>query len=293
MTRPPTMVSRACATLLGTPARSADRLKAGSRIAVYRTALHDGRNVVVKLYAPTARRNAFTEARAIRAAAKAVPVPEVLGRGTMSDEGATALILSDLGTLTLGAAVQAGHIPRARALRDLGDLLARLHRAPVAPSIPRRPFFDSLAALTRHCPPDLLGEIAPALAVLADVPDSAPTVWCHGDLHFDNVVLSGPARTPHLVDFTDAAPGRRESDLAHAVVMTAAHSPWDRSALTGAYSLAWNDSRLAAWVVIHTVSSLVHAAPGMDHALWSSRLADLGRQTPHLFRPVPKKGTLR
>ncbi|MFJ7998758.1 hypothetical protein ACIQ7D_16675 [Streptomyces sp. NPDC096310] len=86
------------------PADSAERLKADSRSAVYRTALRDGRPVVVKLYASTAMRNAFTEATVIRAAAAVVPVPGVLGRGTVSDEGATALVrgsncrhLADLG----------------------------------------------------------------------------------------------------------------------------------------------------------------------------------------------------
>ncbi|MFJ8253276.1 aminoglycoside phosphotransferase family protein [Streptomyces sp. NPDC094466] len=291
MTRPPTMVSRACATFLRVPADSAERLKADARSAVYRTALRDGRTVVVKLYSSTALRSAFTEAAAISSAAAVVPVPEVLGRGTVSDEGATALVMSDLGGLTLGASVEAGLTSRTQALNDLGALLTRLHRAPVAASTARRPFFHSVASLTRRCPSDLLDAIAPALAVLADTPDSAPTVWCHGDLHFDNVVLAGPTRTHHLVDFTDAAPGHRESDLAHALVMTDAHSPWDRTALTGAYTLAWNEARLAAWVVLHTLSSLAHAAPGSDHALWSDRLANLARRTPHLFRPVPQKGT--
>jgi Ser/Thr protein kinase RdoA (MazF antagonist) len=287
------MVSRACATLLGMPARTAERLKAGSRTAVYRVGLHDGRSVLVKLYAHTARRNAITEATAIRAAACAVPVPKVLACGTTSSEGATALVMSDLGTRTLGTAVQSGRIPRAQALKDLGGLLARLHRAPIAPSAPRRPFFDSVSSLARRCLPDLLSEIAPALTVIADTPDTAPTVWCHGDLHFDNIVLTGPRNTRHLIDFTDAAPGQRESDVAHALVMTNAYTPWDRRALTDAYPLALNDARLSAWVVVHTVSCLVHATPGSDQALWSSRLADLTRQTPHLFRRPCKERTRR
>ncbi|MFJ2212941.1 aminoglycoside phosphotransferase family protein [Streptomyces sp. NPDC101062] len=288
MSTPPPMVSYACARLLGMPARTAERLKTGSRTAVYRAVLDDGRSVVVKLYAHTARRNALTEATAIRAAGATVPVPKVLGHGTASGEGATALIMSDLGTTTLGAAVRSGRIPHAQALGDLGDLLARLHRGPAAPSVPRRPFFDSVSSLARHCTPDLLSEIAPALAVIAETPDSAPTVWCHGDLHFDNVVLSGPWHTHHLVDFTDAAPGRRESDVAQALVMTAAHTPWDRRALTDAYPLGLNDARLSAWAVVHTVRCLVHATSASDQALWSSRLADLARHTPYLFH-TPRK----
>ncbi|MEV6940776.1 aminoglycoside phosphotransferase family protein [Streptomyces sp. NPDC051172] len=293
MSTPPPLVSRACATLLGTPARTAERLKAGSRTAVYRAVLRDSRSVIVKLYAPTARRNALTEATAIRAAASAVPVPEILGCGTASDEGATALILSDLGTSTLGTAVRADRIPRSQALKDLGGLLGRLHRAPVARSVPRRSFIDVVSALSGRCPSDLLDRIAPALALIADTPDTAPPVWCHGDLHFDNVVLSGPRNTRHLVDFTDAAPGRRESDVAHALVMTAAHTPWDREAFTSRYPLALDNARLSAWVVLITVRCWVHAAPGEDRALWSSRLADLTHQTPHLFRTPRTEGTPR
>lgn len=293
MNTPPAMVSRACISLLGTPARTAERLKASSRTAVHRVVLHDGRSVVVKLYAHTARRNAFTETAAIRAVETAVPVPRVLGCGTISSEGATALVLSDLGTRTLGAAVRAGRVPYAQALRDLGGLLARLHRGSAAQSLPQRRTFESLTSLTRRCSPDLLDHAAPALAVIADTPDSTPTVWCHGDLHFDNVVLSGPRNVRHLVDFTDAAPGRRESDVAHTLVMTAAHAPWDRAALTGSYPMALNETRLSAWVVVHTVSCLAHATPGSDRDLWSSRLDDLTRQTPHLFRAPHKEGTRR
>ncbi|MFF3412905.1 phosphotransferase enzyme family protein [Streptomyces sp. NPDC002742] len=289
MTAPSLMVSRACATLLGTSARSAERLKTGSRTAVYKVGLSDGRSVIVKLYAPTASRNAITEATAIRAVEAAVPVPRVLGCGAVSDAGATALVTADLGTRTLGTAVRSGRVPHAQALKDLGSILGRLHRAPVARSVPRRPFFDSVSSLARRCPSDLLDRIAPALALIADTPDTAPAVWCHGDLHFDNIVLSGPRHTPHLVDFTDAAPGRRESDVAHALVMTAAHTPWDRDALTSSYPLALDDARLSAWVVLITVRCWAHSIPGKDRALWSSRLTDLTRRTPHLFR-TPSTG---
>lgn len=293
MSTPPPMISRACATLLGTPARTAERLKTGSRTAVYRARLRDGRSVIVKLYAHTARRNALTEATAIRAAAASVPVPEILGCGTAPDEGATALIMSDLGTCTLGAAVRAERISRSQALKDLGSLLGRLHRAPVARSVPRRPFFDVVSALADRCPSELLDQIAPALSLIADTPDTAPSVWRHGDLHFDNVVLSGSRDTRYMVDFTDAAPGRRESDVAHALVMTAAHTPWDREALTSTYPLSLDNAHLSAWVVLITVRCWAHSAPGEDQALWSRRLADLTHQTPHLFRTRRTERTSR
>lgn len=293
MSTPPPMVSRACAALLGTPTRTAERLKASPRTVVYRADLSDGRSVIVKLYAHTARRNAITEATAIRAAATVVPVPKILGCGITSDDGATALVQSDLGTSTLGTAVRCGRVPHAQALKDLGSLLGRLHRAPVARSAQRRPFSDAVSALASRCPSDLLDRIAPALALIADTPNAEPRVWCHGDLHFDNVVLASPQDTCHLVDFTDAAVARRESDVAHALVMTAAHTPWERDALTSSYPHALDDTRLSAWMVLITVRCWAHATPGTDQALWSSRLADLTRRTPHLFRPPPTERTSR
>lgn len=293
MRQPPPMISHACTMFLGTPARTAERLALSSRTAVYRTGLNDGRSVIVKLYAHTARRNAITEAAAIRAAAVAVPVPKVLGHGTTSSEGATALITSDLGRRTLGSAVRTGSITHIQALRDLGALLARLHRAPMAHPVPPRPFHDAVSALARHCPSNLLNAIGPALALVSDSPESTSPVWCHGDLHFDNVVLTGTQDARHLIDFTDAAPGCRESDVAHALVMTAAHAPQDRLAVTGAYSFSLDDARLSAWVVFQTVRCWAYATDHENHALWSKRLADLTYQSPHLFRTPRKEGTSR
>jgi Ser/Thr protein kinase RdoA (MazF antagonist) len=118
-------------------------------------------------------------------------------------------------------------------------------------------------------------------------------VWCHGDIHFDNVVLSDPRGRRYLVDFTDAAPGRREADVAHALVMTAAHTLWDQRTLIAAYQHPLDESRLSAWVVLHTVRCWVHATPGASRSLWSDRLDGLARQTPHLFRTPRLEGTPR
>ncbi|CAM5666171.1 phosphotransferase family protein [Streptomyces fumanus] len=293
MTRPPALVSYACSALLGASVRTGERLSSGSRTAVFRAGLRDDRSVIVKLYDHTARRNALTEAAAIRAAGAAVPVPRVLGSGVISEEGATALITRDLGGRTLGAFVRSGHIPHAQAVQDLGHLLRRLHGAPVEHVVPRRPFFDSVSSLVSHCPPDLLSRIGPALAIISGTPNRAPSVWCHGDIHFDNVVLSDPHGTRYLVDFTDAAPGRREADVAHALVMTAAHTPWDRRTLIDAYRHPLDESRLSAWVVLHTVRCWMHATPGASRSLWSDRLDDLARQTPHLFRTPRRERTPR
>ncbi|MFD4634763.1 phosphotransferase family protein [Streptomyces sp. NPDC058284] len=281
----PPMVSRACGLFLRSPAKAAERLATGSRTAVYRVALHYGPSVIVKLYSHTALRNALTEATAIRAVSAAVPVPSVLGYGTTSTAGATALITSDLGLDTLGSAMRSGGILRPQALRDLGTLLGRMHEAPIAGTAPRRPVVDMVASLSRRCPSDVIDRLAPALTLITGTPDEASVVWCHGDPHLDNVVLSGTQQTRQLVDFTDAAPRRREADLAHALVMTDAHGQRDRHALLGAYPHSVSDAHLDAWAAFTTVSCWTHASPGNEQTIWSDQLAELSRRTPQLFRP--------
>ncbi|MFB7412427.1 phosphotransferase [Streptomyces sp. NPDC056202] len=288
-TNVPAAVARAAFGLVGVPVRAAHRLSARSRTVVYRAFLTDGRSVVIKLYAVTARRNAETEAVAVRAVAKHVSVPAVLAHGHVPGHEVTALITADLGPLTLGSAVRSGRVGDERALRDLGGLLGRLHRAPVQPWAPRRPLHEQVTSIGRRCPPSALDRIAPALAAIADAPAAAP-VWCHGDLHGANVVLAGPRAVRHLVDFTDAAAGPRESDVAQTLVMSGAIASDRARTVTDAYPLALDHHQLTAWAVFHTLRCWAHSEPGDDRARWAGRLDELSRRTPHLFRvPRPER----
>ncbi|MFJ9817682.1 phosphotransferase enzyme family protein [Streptomyces sp. NPDC101151] len=285
----PAAVLRAAVGLVGVPVRTVHRLSARSRSVVYRAGLADGRSVVIKLYAATARRDAISEAAAIRAAGIYVPVPTVLAYGHVPGHQATALVTSDLGPLTLGAAVRSGRLSDERALRDLGGLLGRLHRATVQSWAPRRPLHEQVTSLGRRCPPSALDRIAPALAAVTDAPAAAP-VWCHGDLHGDNVVIAGPRAVRHLVDFTDAAIGPRESDVAQTLVMTGAFASARTRTVTDAYPLALDHHQLSAWAVFHTSRCWAHSEPGDDRTRWASRLDELNRRTPHLFRvPRPER----
>ncbi|MFE5720362.1 aminoglycoside phosphotransferase family protein [Streptomyces erythrochromogenes] len=261
---------------------TAERLASGNRTSVHRARLADNRAVVVKLYASGTRRNAVTEAAAIRAVASAVPTARVLAAGRVRGTELTALISEDLGRLTLGAAVRTGQITPDGALRDVGRLLGRLHRAPVAPRTPRRPFFEDVTSL-RHRDAGAISRIAPALEVLSEAPATAPLVWCHGDVHFDNVVIAGPEATRHLIDFTDATPGPREADVAQALVMAHAVSLRGRLTVTGSYPLALDDARITAWCLFHTARCQATAPPGEERARWTRRLAELGREHPRFF----------
>ncbi|MFI8372388.1 phosphotransferase [Streptomyces sp. NPDC085466] len=286
--RVPAAVVRAAIALAGAPAHAAQRLSARSRTAVYRAGLADGRSVVITLYAATARRNAITESAAIRAVADHVSVPAVIGYGHVPGHEATALVTADLGTLTLGGAARSGQISDERALKDLAGLLGRLHRAPVQSWAPRRAFFEQVTSLGRRCPPSVLDRIAPALAAITDAVDTTTPVWCHGDLHGDNVVLAGHRAghrsVRHLVDFTDATAGPRESDVAQTLVMTdAVRSPLRARTVTDAYPLTLDHHLLAAWTVFHTTRCWAHSSPGDDRAIWADRLDELSRRTPHLF----------
>lgn len=282
MTGLPPAVVRACTSLLAVRPVTAERLAISNRTSVYRAGLADGRAVVVKLYAAATRRNAVTEAAAIRAAAGAVPTARVLAAGRVKGTDLTALISEDLGRLTLGAAVRKGQITTDRALRDVGRLLGRLHGAPVAPRTPRRPFFEDVTSL-RHRDAGAIGRIAPALEVLSEAPAVVPLVWCHGDVHFDNVVIAGPESTRHLIDFTDATPGPREADVAQALVMAHAVSVRGRLTVTGAYPIALDDARLTAWCVFHTARCRATASSGEERSRWTRRLAELAHEHPRFF----------
>jgi Ser/Thr protein kinase RdoA (MazF antagonist) len=131
-----------------------------------------------------------------------------------------------------------------------------------------------------------LDRIAPALAAIADAPAAAP-VWCHGDLFGDDVVITGPRAVRHLVDFTGAASGPCESDVAQTLAMTGALASARARTVTDAYPLALDDHQLAAWTVFPTMCCWAHSEPGDDHTRWARRLDELSRRTPHLLR-VPR-----
>ncbi|MEO3842765.1 aminoglycoside phosphotransferase family protein [Streptomyces sp. B22F1] len=286
------VVARACAELLAVGAAASRRLKLGTRSAVYRVALADQRQVVVKVFASTARRNAMTEARVIGAAALFVPVPAVLGAGPVPGHSATALVTADLGELTLDAAVETGRISRRQELDHLGELLRRFHQIPIGQAqVAARPLAEHVSWLARHCPSALLNRIEPALQVLATASAGATgLILGHGDLHSQNVIFSEShlgLGQGHVIDFVHTAPCIREFDVAQTLTLAGAVEADEREEITEAYGHPLNAQVVDAAVAFHTTRCWVTAGRDGDEAgraEWGMRLRCATERTPYLFR---------
>lgn len=290
------VIARACSGLLSVGAVSSQRLKAGSRSAVYRVALADGRRVIVKVFSDTASRNAISEGRVIEAAAGIVPVPAVLGCGLVPGHPATALVTADLGDLTLDGAIKAGRITRRQALEHLGILLARFHQIPGRRAgLPVRPFAEHVAWLTRRCSREVMGRLEPALDAMADpCAEQDRMVLGHGDLHGDNIVIPehGPdAGLLHVIDFAQTTLCVPEFDVAQTLTVTSAVEPEERQYVTAAYGRSLDEALVEASVAFHTVRCWTHAVESGDEpsrARWAAQLHRAAERTPHLFRtPAP------
>ncbi|WP_312870757.1 phosphotransferase family protein [Streptomyces himalayensis] len=278
------MVVRACRGLLDAEAVSSRRLATGSRSLVYRVRLADGQGVVVKVYAATALRNALTEARVSAAAADFVAVPPVLAVGLVPSLGSTALITRDLGPVTLEQAVAEGRVPYRYALRRAVALLKAFHRIPASLPVPRRPFADHVASLARRCGSSTLLHIEPALECIASRISARRSVWCHGDVHFGNIVIAADGMD-HLVDFPHIWHGPPEFDLAQTLTMTNALAPDDLHAVKRHYGTPVDTRLLTALVAFHTLRCWVHSTPhSRDQQLWAARFRALAARQPELFR---------
>ncbi|MGW3651681.1 phosphotransferase [Streptomyces sp. NPDC000878] len=285
------VVARACSALLSTGAAGARRLKLGSRSAVYRVSLTDGRRVVVKVFTDSASRNAITEGRMIEAVTGFVRVPAVLGCGPVPGHQAKAIVTTDLGPLTLDGAIKADRLPRAQGLGHLGTLLGRFHEIPPTPGLAVRPFAEHVAWLDRRSPRTVMNRLEPALHIMAErCADPSLMVTGHGDLHGDNIVIPehGPtAGLLHVVDFAQSGPCVPEFDVAQTLTVTGAVESNDREQVTGAYGRPLDADLVDASVAFHTVRCWVCAdrsSDGADRARWARRLIRAVERTPHLFR---------
>lgn len=286
------VISRACSGLLSADAVSSRRIKAGSRSAVYRVAVADGRRVIVKVFSNTARRNAISEGRVIEAARGFVRVPAVLGCGLVPGHGATALVTADLGDLTLDGAVKADRIARQLALEHLGILLARFHQIPGRRAGPPvRPFTEHVTWLARRCSRKVMDQLEPALNVIADrCAEQDRMVLGHGDLHGDNILIpeQGPgAGLLHVIDFAQSALCAAEFDVAQTLAVTDSVEWAERRQLIAAYGDGLDERLVDASVAFHTVRCWAHASLSGDEAdrlHWTVRLRRATERTPHLFR---------
>ncbi|MET8751018.1 phosphotransferase [Streptomyces sp. NPDC004667] len=281
-------MERACAELTGSAPAETVRVHHGPKTDVYRVRLADGRSVVVKLFTADTAHGAADEARLLAAvtATGRVRVPVVIGHGPVPGLTVSALVTADAGTSTLGDAVRAGQIPRPAALLRLALLMAAFHGAKAPPGVPLAPGIgQQVSALAAHCPKQVFVRLAPALEVIAAGTRLERLVWCHGDLHLENVIHGGvrrltageygqPLLPDCLVDFEAATVEVPEYDLAQTLVTCDALEPSDRVFMAAAYGRPVDARLLNAYVAFQAVRGWTYAAhrEGRDLDAWAARL---------------------
>ncbi|RPF44745.1 phosphotransferase family enzyme [Streptomyces sp. Ag109_G2-6] len=281
-------VDRACTELVGSAPAETVRVRNGPKTAVYRVRLVDGCRVVVKLFAADGSHGAVDEARLLAAVAAAgrVRVPAVIGYGPVPGLAVSALVTADAGMSTLGDAVRAGKMPRPAALLRLALLMAAFHTVKAPPDVPLAPGIgQQVSALAAHCPKQVFVRLAPALEVIAAGARLERLVWCHGDLHLENMVCGGdrrlivgehgrPRLPDCLVDFEATTVEVPEYDLAQTLVTCDALEPSDRVFVAAAYGRPVDPRLLDAYVAFQAVRGWTYAAhrEGRDRDAWAARL---------------------
>jgi Ser/Thr protein kinase RdoA (MazF antagonist) len=286
MTGPPDRfaVATACHTLLGATVAEVDMLAASPNSAVYRVTLTTvPERVIVKLYAGRAQWKAGKEHLVLTKLANHAPfhVPEVLATGPVPGLDLTGLILVDLGTHSLHQRIRSDTCSRRDALNLLGRLLTAFHSHPLHNPAPVADILvGRVLALQGRLPPQVLAATRPNLDRLVKLASLQASVWCHGDLHFDNVVFQSGDQIPYVIDFEQATGGPAEYDVAQTAVTTDSFGPDDLTCLLSGYAAAISRDLLTDLIVFHTLRGWCWAArhEGRDVTLWQTRLTHVLNQ---------------
>ncbi|MFF5113218.1 phosphotransferase [Streptosporangium sp. NPDC000509] len=268
----------ACRALLEITPVSVHPVSAAPHAAVYRVTLPDRpvTQAIVKVWAVGAHWKAHKEAYALRSltGAAGFGVPHLLACGAVPDRNAAAVVMNDLGPFTLGQVGRTGGITRTEQLTLLGRLLAAFHTTPrpaPGPLITAVGGRREIADLRAYLPAPLVEAAGEQLERVAEMP-AGEVVWCHGDLHPENVILTG--QRPYLVDFEQSALAPPEWDIAQTAVTTDALTPPELNAICAGYGRPLSPRRLGDLVTFHALRGWRWAArhEGRDAALWQARL---------------------
>jgi hypothetical protein len=273
-------VDAACRGLLGVRPVDSYALASAPKSAVHRATLPHHRTVIVKLWGGSARWKADKERLALTAlSGGAFRGPPVLGCGHLPGRDVAALILDDVGPRTLGQAARTGAFTRADVLGFLGRLLNAFHtQPPPGPGllIGAADLARQVDDLRRHLPQPLVDAAREPLDQAAALTPGRPAVWCHGDLHAENVLLrTTPGdTTPYVIDFEQCVFAPAEYDIAQTLVTTDALTPEERAQVAAAYGGRLSQPLVSHLVAFHALRGWRWAAlhENRDAALWQARL---------------------
>ncbi|WP_329522164.1 aminoglycoside phosphotransferase family protein [Spirillospora sp. NBC_01491] len=283
MTRlePSPAIALACRNLLSADVTQARCLSQSPQSSVHRVVLHDHRAAIVKLHRGESRWKAIKERKAMEAVAAhtTLHTAGLLACGPVPGHDTTALITADLGEASLSQAAREGTRSRSQALGLLGVVLAQFHQLPVRCGLRVTAGWSleaQVIALRRRCPGPLLAVVGPALLRAVEL-GVGRLVWCHGDLHLDNVLLVPDARgdgLPYVIDFEQMVPAVPEYDIAQSAVTSDALDGHELAEITAGYGEPLSAELVTVLIVFHVLQGWVYAAltEGRDTRLWANRL---------------------
>lgn len=232
-----------------------------------------GRRSLIAMDAPPAQEDVprfLSMAERLRSAE--VHVPAIIA----SDPAAGFVLMSDLGSSTFLAALEAGHEAGALYRSAIATLVQMQLRAPTdgLPPYDERLLRKELQIcrdwyLGRHCGMGP-GEVADALPasvedLLVESASSQPHTFVHRDFHSRNLMLSEP--WPGVLDFQDAVAGPAAYDLV--------------SLLRDCY-VAWPDEMVAGWLGDYLSAAQRAGIPGTEDAAAFRQAFDLCGVQRHL-----------
>lgn len=191
-----------------------ERLGRGNTAEVL--AWEEGR--VLKLFYPQYREKALLEYANARLIQK-LPLPAVACYGMLEWEGRPGILYERAdGPSLLGLLLEGGDAAHC------GSTLAAVHRQVLGQRLPEgRSYKEILRSCILRAEQLSLPRRRQVLALLERIPEGE--ALCHGDLHFDNVLLA--AGTPKIIDFMTLCRGDPQLDIARTVWMLAKAAPPD------------------------------------------------------------------
>jgi aminoglycoside phosphotransferase (APT) family kinase protein len=218
-------------------------------------------------------------------------IPEIVQFGTLEEVGKNFLLMSEIDGRTLNSIVLKSPKVQHNAMLMVGHLLSSIHRLDMGRPQSREDVFieqiastciDHIRILQSIHKNDIAALAAVVLHWLENKPmRGANVVFCHGDLHFRNILLSRKkgvdAEAIGVVDWESVRWAPIEFDIAKSMVTTcfsARESECRDLILNGYEAHGLSADAISAFAAFHSIDGWVFGGlvEGRDSALWEERL---------------------